>query len=232
MSLYDLLLAGPRWIKYEVLDGHSRQSFAQEGEDLILSRMLEFESGIVPFYVDVGANHPKRYSNTYAFYRRGWNGIAIEPDPVLARNFARRRPRDTVVETGIGDNEGNLTLHRFSDPAMNTFDSDLAAERSACGRWQLLERSTVPVRTLAAVLAEYLPPGQRIGFMSVDVEGFDLAVLRSNDWRRFRPCIVLAESLSARLADIENCEIHALMRAKGYEIIGKAHFTCFYRDAL
>lgn len=231
MSLRDLLLAGPRWIKYEVLDGHARRSFSQEGEDLILARMLEFERDVAPFYVDVGANHPKRYSNTYAFYRQGWNGIAIEPDPVLAFQFAQRRPRDRVVAAGVGDREGDLTYHRFSDPAMNTFDAGLAAERAASGRWQLLERRMVPVRTLAAVLEETLPAGQRIGFMSVDVEGFDLAVLRSNDWRRFRPRIVLAESLSAQLAEIKHCEVHSVMRANQYEIVGKAHFTCFYRDA-
>jgi hypothetical protein len=77
----------------------------------------------------------------------------------------------------------------------------------------------------------HLPDGQGIGFMSVDVEGFDLAVLRSNDWQRFRPRFVLAESLKGRLASIEECEIHALMYDVGYEIVGKAHLTCFYRDA-
>jgi len=230
MPLRDLLLAGPRWIKYELLNGHSRRSFSQEGEDLILARMLEFESNVPRFYVDVGANHPKRYSNTYAFYLRGWNGIAIEPDPDLARRFAARRPRDRIAAVGIAESSGELTYHRFSDPAMNTFDPVLAAERERDGRWQLLERSAVPVRTLASVLSEYDGISGGIGFMSVDVEGFDLAVLRSNDWRRFRPRIVMAESLEARLRDIGRCPIHALMTGLGYEIVSKAHFTCFYRD--
>jgi FkbM family methyltransferase len=230
MPLRDFFLAGPRWIKYELLDGHARRSFSQEGEDLILARMLEFESGVPRFYVDVGANHPKRYSNTYAFYGRGWSGIAIEPDPGLARLFATRRPRDRVIAAGIAESSGELTYHRFSDPAMNTFDSVLAAEREKDGRWELLERSIVPVRTLASVLSEHVENGDGIGFMSVDVEGFDLAVLRSNDWQRFRPRIVMAESLQARLGDIARCPIHALMAGHGYEIVAKAHFTCFYRD--
>ncbi len=230
MPLRDLLLAGPRWIKYELLNGHSRRSFSQEGEDLILARMLEFESDVPHFYVDVGANHPKRYSNTYGFYRRGWNGIAIEPDPDLANRFAVSRPRDRVVAVGIAESSGELTYHRFSDPAMNTFDSVLAAERERDGRWQLVERSTIPVRTLASVLSEHADNREGIGFMSVDVEGFDLAVLRSNDWQRFRPRILMAESLEARLGDIARCPIHALMTSRGYEIVSKAHFTCFYRD--
>jgi FkbM family methyltransferase len=225
-----LLLAGPRWIKYELLNGHSRRSFSQEGEDLILARMLEFESGVPHFYVDVGANHPKRFSNTFAFYDRGWKGIAIEPDPELSNLFAVRRPRDRVVAVGISEHSGELTYHRFSDPAMNTFDPQLAAEREKDGRWKLLQRSTVPVRTLASVLSEHIEIDHGIGFMSVDVEGFDLAVLRSNDWQRFRPRIVMAESLQSRLRDIDRCPIHSLMAAQGYEIVAKAHFTCFYRD--
>jgi FkbM family methyltransferase len=229
MSLRDRILAGPRWVKYELLDGHSRRSFSQEGEDLVLTRMLEFEAAVPRFYVDVGANHPKRYSNTYAFYTRGWNGLAIEPDPDLARRFTICRPRDKVLAVGIADNFGELIYHRFSDPAMNTFDPGLAAERESDGRWQLLERTVVPVRTLASVFSEHLGSNQ-IGFMSVDVEGFDLAVLRSNDWQLYRPRIVMAESLEAHLGQISRCPIHALMTSQGYEIVAKAHFTCFYRD--
>jgi FkbM family methyltransferase len=230
MPLRDLMLAGPRWLKYEVLNGHARRSFSQEGEDLILARMLEYESGVPNVYVDVGANHPKRFSNTYVFYRRGWQGIAIEPDPDLARRFAARRPRDRVVEAGIAEKSGALTYFRFSDPAMNTFDPVLASAREADARWQLVERRTIPVRTLASVLGEHASLAREIGFMSVDVEGFDLCVLRSNDWERFRPRFVMAESLEAHLSNIERCPIHALMTSLEYEIVAKGHFTCFYRD--
>ncbi len=113
---------------------------------------------------------------------------------------------------------------------MNTFDPILAEQREQDGRWRLLGCSSVPVRTLASILSECEATSGGIGFMSVDVEGFDLAVLRSNDWERFRPRIVMAESLEARLGDIARCPIHALMVEKQYEIVGKAHFTCFYRD--
>ena len=44
--------------------------YAQEGEDAVLTCM--FDKKINGFYVDIGCHHPHRFSNSYAFYRRGW----------------------------------------------------------------------------------------------------------------------------------------------------------------
>jgi hypothetical protein len=42
-------------------------------------------------------------------------------------------------------------------------------------------------RTLSSVLGEYLPAGIAIDFMSIDVEGMEIEVLRSNDWLKYSP---------------------------------------------
>jgi len=59
--------------KNTYLDGYALKSYSQEGEDMILRRIFERQS--TGFYVDVGAHHPKRFSNTYFFYKKGWSGI-------------------------------------------------------------------------------------------------------------------------------------------------------------
>jgi hypothetical protein len=77
-------------------DSWQRSSWSQEGEDLILARIF----GDKPdgFYVDVGAHHPKRFSNTYYFYRRGWRGINIDAMPGSMLAFNRLRPSDINIE--------------------------------------------------------------------------------------------------------------------------------------
>ena len=55
------------WINY---------SYSQEGEDMVLKRI--FDKQTKGFYIDVGAHHPKRFSNTYNFYLKGWKGINID----------------------------------------------------------------------------------------------------------------------------------------------------------
>ena len=52
-------------------------SYSQEGEDMVLARYLEGQKN--GFYVDVGAHHPFRFSNTYHFYLKGWHGVNIDP---------------------------------------------------------------------------------------------------------------------------------------------------------
>src|SRR5215207_3271493 len=103
-----------------VRDRYAVSSYAQEGEDLVLRRL--FEERTTGFFVDVGAHHPRRFSNTYLFYRAGWRGINVEPNPDLTPLFARERPRDVTLQLGVSDVPGMLTYFRFNDGALNTFD--------------------------------------------------------------------------------------------------------------
>jgi hypothetical protein len=48
-----------------------------------------------------------------------------------------------------------------------------------------------PITTLQTICAEYAEP--EIDFLKVDVEGFEAEAFRGNDWKRFRPKVVVAE---------------------------------------
>jgi hypothetical protein len=104
-------------------------SYAQEGEDRVLLRLLEplKKSG---FYVDVGAHHPVRFSNTYFFYLRNWHGINIDPLPGSMALFNRDRPRDINLELAIASEEQTLNYYMCNEPALNTFSPTLATERN------------------------------------------------------------------------------------------------------
>lgn len=202
-------------------------SYAQEGEDRILWRL--FEGRRSGFYVDVGAHHPKRFSNTYLFYRDGWSGITVDADPAAAAPFARVRPRDVHVTAGVTDAPGTLTYFRFDEPALNTFDPALAEERSRLGRYRSLAPLSVEATTLSRILEAHLPAGREIDFLSVDVEGYDLKVLRSNDWKAYRPAVVLAESIGASLASLSSDPCCALLRSVGYEPLAMTVNTVIYQ---
>ncbi len=62
----------PSWLKRplqraraKLFDIYAVKSYSQEGEDLILRRI--FNDRASGFYVDVGAHHPRRFSNTFNF---------------------------------------------------------------------------------------------------------------------------------------------------------------------
>lgn len=202
--------------------GH--RAYSQEGEDLILARYFEGQRD--GFYVDVGAHHPYRFSNTYLLYRRGWRGVNIDAMPGSMEKFRRARPRDINIEVAIGSVAGSATFYIFNEPALNTFDPELAKERDV-PPWQLVQKVQRPVRTLAAVLGDALPESQSIDVLTIDVEGRDLDVLKSNDWQRFRPRMVLVETRDRTYRDLGNEPTVMFLESQGYAAMAKTVNTTF-----
>jgi FkbM family methyltransferase len=191
----------------------STRSYSQEGEDLVLKRL--FDATDTGFYVEVGCHHPFRFSNTYLFYKRGWRGICIDPLPGTARAFRRWRPRDITLEVGVSAQPATLTYYMFDEPAVNTFDG--AAAQRVGGTYNLVEKRSIPTEPLASILEKNLPvSASRIDFFSIDVEGLDLEVLRSNDWARFAPRAVIAECLFSDLASLQENEVVRFLAGVGY----------------
>lgn len=203
-------------------------SYAQEGEDLVLNRL--FEGQRHGFYVDVGAHHPFRFSNTYLLSRRGWRGINVDPNPEAMRLFGRWRRRDVNLTVGIAEEVGSLRYFQFNEPALNTFDEKLARQREVRDGYRLIASTLIPVRPLWHVLEQHLPEGQAIDVLSVDAEGFDLNVIRSNDWDRFRPYCLLVETLQSSLISLETNATHQYVSALGYGLFSKAVNTFIYLD--
>ncbi|MCW5798241.1 MAG: FkbM family methyltransferase [Nitrospira sp.] len=205
-----------------------RWSYSQEGEDLVLSRL--FENQRHGFYVDIGAHHPFRFSNTYLLSQRGWWGINVDPNPQAMQLFERLRRRDVNLTVGIAEQAGSRRYFQFNDPALNTFDEQLARQRETRDGYQLIGSTLVPVQPLRQVLEQHLPQGQAIDVLSVDAEGFDLNVIRSNDWDRFRPYCLLVETLQSSLTALETNTTHQYVSAHGYGLFAKTVNTFIYLD--
>ena len=199
--------------------------YGQDGEDLILNRLLNGQAQ--GFYIDVGAHHPVRFSNTYLFYKRGWRGINIDAMPGSMKKFNKVRPRDINIECGVAGSVGKLLYHRFNEPALNTFDAG-EAEYKNKPPYQMIDIVEVAVERLDALLARYLPAGQQIDFFSVDVEGKDEEVLRSNDWSRYRPRFILAETLRTDMLRLGECPVFQFLHSVGYKPVCKAYNTSFF----
>ena len=210
------------------IDEFEIRSFSQEGEDVILHRINPNKKN--GFYVDVGAHHPRRFSNTYMFYKRGWRGINIEPDPESAGIFRKERSMDVNLQIGISAQPGKMKYYKFNESAMNTFDSNLAKEIIDSSVYTLLETIDIQLERLDDILDSYLPENTEIDFLSIDVEGFDLSVLESNNWRIYRPRVVLAEERGASVAEAVDGEVSSFLHQQGYELFAKTFNTLFFRD--
>lgn len=215
-------------VKLKAKYGFSKRSFSQEGEDLILHRIFERKSE--GFYVDVGAHHPFKFSNTYLFYRKGWRGINIEPNPEAIELFKKYRPKDINLNLAIGQG-GELTYYMFNEPALNTFDKFLAMNRTKSGEYHIIKEMKIETYPLKKVLDMYLSDSQEIDFINVDCEGMDLDVLKSNDWNKYRPKIILIEIIPPHeIPDVLNHPIAIFLQDNGYILFAKCFNTCFFRD--
>jgi FkbM family methyltransferase len=173
---------------------YANVSYSQEGEDRVLLTLFEdFPKDYRGFYVDIGAHHPWRFSNTFLFYKMGWSGINIDATPGSMESFRRHRRRDINLELGIGPTAGEITFYCFNEPALNTFDEKIAQSRDGQQGYHVIAKKSVLVMTLEAVLDKHLPEGKKIDFLSIDVEGLDLMVLKSNNWNKYRPLYLLVE---------------------------------------
>lgn len=216
-----------RTLKFKYGFRRGKRTWSQEGEDLIIRRICPERHG---FYVDIGAHHPYRYSNTCYLSRRGWYGINVDPLPEAIELFRKARPRDINLNVGVSLAGGVMRYFRFNDSAYNTFDEALADEtrRRSDG---IVSLGVIKVRTLplAELLEQHMPADTSIDVMNIDAEGLDLDVLKSNDWTRFRPRIILAEVQWQSIEDLLATELYAFMTALGYGLYAKCVNTSIFR---
>lgn len=217
-----------RRLSIETQHQYQQLCFSQEGEDMILARI--FHGAPFGFYVDIGAHHPQRFSNTYYFYLQGWSGINIDAMPGCMKAFDLERPRDINLELAIGNEEVERDYFIFNEAAFNSFDEELSHSRVS-DVFYITNQVKVVTKKLSTVLDDNLPINQRIDFMSVDVEGLDLEVLKSNDWQRFRPEYVLFESYQKSMESIYDEEIYRFLVNQDYELFAKTVYTAIVKNA-
>lgn len=218
-----------------VNDGHMRMAYSQLGEDLTVHHLLtshlpRIERG---FYVDAGAFHPRRYSNTRFLSMIGWRGINIDAGEESIAQFRQERPNDINLCVGIGAEDGAMTYYRFADGAVSTLSAEVARRWQTEQGWRLAETRTIAVRRLDGLMREVLPAEVAgIDYMNIDLEGLDEVAVGSLDLAdpRFRPKILSVEAHGVDLLTIgQNATVRHLV-ANGYRLMAVNIVTLTFID--
>ncbi|MBI3178545.1 MAG: FkbM family methyltransferase [Deltaproteobacteria bacterium] len=206
-------------------------SYAQQGEDLIVEHLFRVLENPRPSYIDIGAWEPILNNNTYLLYEQGSRGLLVEPNPYYAERLRRERPGDLVLTAGIGvtqQAEADFYIIR-GDGQNNTFDkaqADLIAARLGP---QAIERVIkMPLVNINDVLAKNFPPGGP-HFFSTDVEGLDLEILQALDFTRFRPQVIITETMTVDTWELMP-EIIELVKAQDYSVRGSTFVNTTFID--
>jgi len=207
--------------------GYSKKSYSQEGEDLILMRI--FEKQKIGFYLDVGAHHPKRFSNTYLFYKKGWKGINIDARPGSMKSFNKSRSRDINIEAAISKKPQKLNYYMFDEPAINGFSQEISSFRNKNSEYNIKEVIEIKTVRLDDLLQEQYLEQNTIDFLNIDVEGLDFEVLQSINLEKYNVRVICIEALKSSLNEINNHEISAYLELYGYQPYAKAVNTVIYK---
>ncbi len=189
---------------------HSGKSFfGQNDEDRILHKYLSEPQGQ---YLDIGAGWPVRGSNSYYFYKMGWNGITVDPirNNILLHKIFRRR--DSQIKALIGNTEDSLLFYQFEPYEYSTANTTVAEEVRKRDGVELIAVKRFKVMRLDSFQLRAHP--SEATFLSIDVEGKDLEVLQSNNWNVYLPRVICIEVWS-RNNEYES-QIIQLLESVGY----------------
>ncbi len=152
------------------------KSYAQSGEDLYAVEQLSQIDISHAIYIDIGANHPSKLSNTYLLYRSGISGIVIDPNRQFEWLYHRFRPRDIFIPIGCGKHPQLSEFIENSVDALSMFTCGHPQYLSTDGS-RIVRRSYIPVLPLSMVMQSISIDYSFICLLSIDTEGLDVEVL-------------------------------------------------------
>jgi len=199
--------------------------FGQTAEDAVLAFYLPEKKGS---YLDIGAGRPISNSNTYAFYRRGWTGICVDPISTNFRMLKFLRRKDLVLNILVGPIETKLNFWEFEPYGYSTVVEVVANKVKSYPDVKLMSFSEKNVVPLSKFAPQNSP--QEATLMSIDVEGFDLAVLQSNNWSTYRPRVICIEEWESTIVNTLYSEIEKYLLDLNYIKKAWTGFNSVYVD--
>ena len=150
----------------------------------------------------------------------------VDAQAAHVARFREARPGDVNLHLAVADREGEAEFLCYASGTTGRLAGADAGDGGSVLGEPVRERVKVRVRPLRVILEEHAPRDLDFGLLTVDCEGADLDVLRSNDWGRFRPRVVAVEDHEGDGPS----ELDAYCRGQGYELFARAYVTRIYRD--
>ncbi len=197
--------------------------YSQKGQDYIIYNNF-FSENITGIYCDVGANHPRNLSNTLYFEEKGWRGIAFEPLPQVAEKWRSERT-GKLIQVALSDSEGTEIFRAISGDLgwenMLSFIPNSSQNINVDYANQKYEEISVSVRALKNILLE--EDIECIDYLSIDVEGHELQVLRGIDFTKVKIKIISIENNNGNSPVYGSDEIREFLISKGFNFWARIH---------
>lgn len=203
---------------------------SQFGEDKFLYNL--FEKNYVGKYLDVGCFHPTKHNNTSLFYKNGWQGINIDLNPLTIDLFNFMRPNDININTAVSSEESEKTLFFLSENnTQNTLSENqlLFLKKHHNLRDEEIIKKKIQTRRLDKILEEN--NSDNIDFMNLDVEGHELEVLKTINFKKTKLKYICIEMINHNNLSIKNSDqILDLLETNKFEQLKKFEFNYIFKN--
>ena len=199
-----------------------KKSYSNWGIDMMAD--FFFRNKKEGIYIDIGCHHPLINNNTYPLYKRGWKGINIDIDYGAIDSFNFLRSKDTNIKIAVSDTTGEAELFFYHNrAAKNTLSKEKGFDSK--------EIQKIKTSTLNKVIENSIYKDQKINFISIDVEGYELNVLKGFDFKKYKPDLVVLELIQEgmteffyqNIVNIQNSEVYLYMIKHDYKLINWIH---------
>lgn len=186
---------------YELASGNDKiklYSYSQHGDDDYIWKFFNKKrNGLV---VEVGAFDGVHFSNSYSLENIGWRSLCMEPTPSMYKKLLANRPKARCYNVAVvGDEDINEIdflseeLGLLSGVDIDVEDVRLRYEKRGL-EFKEPEKIKVKARTLNSIFRELKTAPGEIDCITIDVEGFEMDVLRGLDLDVFQPKMVVVEA--------------------------------------
>ena len=206
-----------------------KKSYSNNHVDLIALELFKHKKK--GLYIDVGCNHPFNGNNTYKLYQKGWEGINIDLDFSSIDSFNFHRPKDHNVQIGVSDKNGTQKMYYHHErSAINTLE-ETRGHRAK-------EVKEIEISKLDNIIENSKYHNKEIDFISIDVEGYELNVLKGFNFKKYKPKALTIEYIDPTmlkeefyhqsLDNILSSDVYKLMKDNGYHLVQWLHSDLFF----
>jgi len=207
-------------------------TFSQCGEDIIINFLFKDMLNINDVtYLDIGANDPAKYNNTFYFYKSGFRGVSIDANSYFKKPFKKERPGDKFISAGIGPVDGKANFYVIDPHTLSTFSEKEAKKYTSTGLHKIVEIQEKEILSIGNILKKYFKK-KYPNFLSIDVEGYDLEIIKSIDFTKWRPAVICAETLTYTTDSSEKKikNILSLLKKNNYRIYADTYINTVFVD--
>ena len=203
-----------------------KKTYSMDGEDVFIDNYFKKNTG---FFVDVGAYHPLELNNTYLLYKRGWNGVNIDINSLSIDYFNYVRPDDTNINIAVAEKKSIKTIYYQKKKfPLNTLNLKLASKHFSGN----FKKKKIKSDKLTSIIDKTKFKGIKISFLNIDAEGNDFQVLKSLNFKKYKPkliCVEMVDSFNPSKKMIKKNKIYKFLIQKKYKLVWSAHFSHIFK---